>query len=76
MTGSVRKVIGESFDAYAVSPRKEWVLEWPGQIVICTSTIYWTQEVTDWMVRKDGLQVPKHSEFKILCIFYRQHIIT
>ena len=63
MMGSVRKVIGESFDAYAVTPRKEWVLEWPGQIVICTGTIYWTQEVTDWMVRKDGLQVSKRSEF-------------
>lgn len=57
MIASVRKVIGESFTAYASTSRGNWVLEWPGQIVICVSSIYWTAEVTEAMKRPDGIQV-------------------
>ena len=32
-------------EAYTISPRKEWVREWPGQVVIAGGQIYWTQEV-------------------------------
>eukprot|EP00898_Chlorokybus_atmophyticus_P003847 jgi/Chlat1/4463/Chrsp29S04567 len=35
-----------SVAAYATVPREEWVLAWPGQVVLVVSAIYWTQQVT------------------------------
>ncbi|KAL7754356.1 hypothetical protein RI367_000337 [Sorochytrium milnesiophthora] len=39
---SVRSVIEAALRAYTTKPREEWVLDWPGQAVICVSSIYWT----------------------------------
>lgn len=57
MVSSIRSVIGEAFEAYAGSQRNRWVLEWPGQIVLCVSSIYWTAEVTEAMKAEDGMEV-------------------
>ncbi|CAG7837267.1 unnamed protein product [Allacma fusca] len=45
MIMSVRDVIANSRDAYAHSPRSEWVIKWPGMVVLCVSQIFWTMEV-------------------------------
>lgn len=47
MTLSIRMIIKEALAAYATRDRKQWVLEWPGQIVICASQVYWTNEVEE-----------------------------
>ncbi|XP_071816044.1 dynein axonemal heavy chain 12-like isoform X3 [Apostichopus japonicus] len=42
---SVRDVVESSYAAYGVEERVLWVQEWPGQVVLCVSQIYWTVEV-------------------------------
>ncbi|KAI5612480.1 dynein heavy chain 12, axonemal isoform X1 [Silurus asotus] len=45
MLRSVRDVIDKARLAYPESKRSQWVCDWPGQVVLCTSQIYWTLEV-------------------------------
>ncbi|GAU94329.1 hypothetical protein RvY_06121 [Ramazzottius varieornatus] len=45
MISSIRDVIAKALQDYAVVPRKEWVVKWPGQAVLCVSQTYWTSEV-------------------------------
>ncbi|XP_041823134.1 dynein heavy chain 3, axonemal [Melanotaenia boesemani] len=47
MLNSVRHVIYQGVTQYAEVPRKQWVLQWPGQVVICASSIFWTSEVSE-----------------------------
>ncbi|XP_068431186.1 dynein axonemal heavy chain 3 isoform X2 [Clinocottus analis] len=47
MLRSVRHVIYEGMIQYTEVPRKKWVLQWPGQVVICASSIFWTTEVSE-----------------------------
>ncbi|XP_068084555.1 dynein axonemal heavy chain 3 [Anabrus simplex] len=47
MRQSLKDVIMEAITAYFANPRAEWVLSWPGQIVICASCIHWTAEVSE-----------------------------
>ncbi len=36
--------------AYPTRPREQWILEWPGQVVIAVGQTYWTQAVTAGIV--------------------------
>ena len=51
---SLREVMAEAVEAYPKTPRKEWVLNWPGQVVLASSTIHWTAEVTQVWTRGGG----------------------
>ncbi|XP_069795725.1 dynein axonemal heavy chain 12 isoform X2 [Narcine bancroftii] len=45
MHKSVLDVIDQSQQDYPERKRTEWVISWPGQVVICVSQIFWTAEV-------------------------------
>ena len=43
---SLEEEMSRAIDSYPQLPFKQWCLCWPGQIVLATSIIYWTAEVT------------------------------
>ncbi|CAG11277.1 unnamed protein product, partial [Tetraodon nigroviridis] len=45
MLRSVRDEVARSTVAYAETERNQWVKEWPGQVVLCSSQVFWTLEV-------------------------------
>ncbi|MEJ1273900.1 hypothetical protein NN561_004775 [Cricetulus griseus] len=65
MLASMRQVIENGIEAYAQVPRKAWVLQWPGQVVICVSSIFWTKEVSEALVEDTMLDFLKKSNEQI-----------
>ncbi|XP_051768758.1 dynein axonemal heavy chain 1 [Ctenopharyngodon idella] len=53
MKASVRDNISRSLQAYVEHPRTEWVLSWPGQVVIAGCQTFWTQEVSESLDKGD-----------------------
>uniref|UniRef100_A0A7N5JN32 Dynein axonemal heavy chain 3 n=1 Tax=Ailuropoda melanoleuca TaxID=9646 RepID=A0A7N5JN32_AILME len=47
------------YPAQAKVPRNKWVLQWPGQVVICVSSIFWTKEVSQALdfLKKSNVQI-------------------
>lgn len=47
MRSSVRQQVVLAMAAYANTPRKQWVREWPAMVVLAVSAIYWSREVEE-----------------------------
>ena len=45
MLNSVQNIIKLAYEAFTKTPREKWVLNWPGQVVIAVSQIFWTLEL-------------------------------
>jgi dynein heavy chain, axonemal len=43
MKRTLHKTAGNALQAYAQGERSKWILEWPGQLVLNCSQVYWTQ---------------------------------
>ncbi|KAJ3371981.1 Dynein heavy chain 7, axonemal [Kappamyces sp. JEL0680] len=58
MLGSMRYTVSQGYEAYKTTPREQWVLKWPGQVVLGVSQIFWTAEVEQAIQsgREDGLR--------------------
>jgi dynein heavy chain len=72
MQSSVHQQVTNAMKAYSETKREKWVLEWPGQVVLCVSQIYWTQEVTQ-VIRKGGRK-PLRS-YKDLCTKQLEEVV-
>ncbi|KAG2469298.1 DYH7 protein, partial [Polypterus senegalus] len=55
MKESLQLVMMKSITAYPETLRQHWVLQWPGQVVLATSAIYWTMEVSQAIALESGL---------------------
>jgi len=55
MKDSIQKVMGESVASYPTTPREKWILDWPGQIVLGASQVFWTKATGD-AIREAGSQ--------------------
>uniref|UniRef100_A0A674AYD2 Dynein axonemal heavy chain 12 n=1 Tax=Salmo trutta TaxID=8032 RepID=A0A674AYD2_SALTR len=51
-------------DAYGETSRSQWVRDWPGQVVLCTSQIFWTLEVHEAIGGGAQVGAPGHSQLK------------
>jgi dynein heavy chain, axonemal len=60
MTGSLKKIIQSSIQDYEKTLRSKWVIEWPGQVVICVSQVYWTKE-SELAIQTNSLDVNRIS---------------
>lgn len=47
MLSSMKDVINRSVVDYGNTKRRDWVLKWPGQVILCADQIFWTAEVSD-----------------------------
>ncbi|KAK2587842.1 hypothetical protein KPH14_003939 [Odynerus spinipes] len=57
MRKSIRQVVKNAIDAYYIKERTAWVLDWPGQTILCVGQTYWTLQVEEAMLRGvQGLQ--------------------
>ncbi|KAK0178126.1 hypothetical protein PV328_002104, partial [Microctonus aethiopoides] len=45
MKKSIRAQVIRAKDAYSTKERSKWVLDWPGQTVLCIAQLYWTADV-------------------------------
>lgn len=67
MLESVRDVIIAAKEAYVNTDRHKWVTEWPGQVVIFVSQLFWTQQVHEFLAAggnqglKDLVKVLQHQ---------------
>ncbi|XP_050461697.1 dynein axonemal heavy chain 7-like [Cataglyphis hispanica] len=50
MRKSVCYMVHQAILAYHTKKRTTWVLEWPGQTVLCVGQTYWTQQVEEAMM--------------------------
>jgi hypothetical protein len=62
MFDAIHDVTSRGIIDYAARPRHEWVLHWPGMVVLVVTAVYWTRgeapvspELPSWVLSKPCL---------------------
>lgn len=63
MMQSISEIINNAVKEYIYSQRTEWVLKWPGMVVLCASTVNWTAEV-ETAIEQKSLSVSEIFKLK------------
>ena len=58
MKMSLMEVMKKAVKEYPTIPRKDWVVKWPGQVVLAASQIHWTSEVTQVSLVNESTGLP------------------
>ena len=56
--------------AYAAQAREQWVLEWPGQVVLAVTAIFWTSAVANAL--KNGIPGKQQLSCRVVKLPQRQ----
>ena len=61
MFDNIAYITGEGIKSYGAKPRDQWVLDWPGMVVLVVTAVFWTKQVTEAI--SDGTRaVGKYEE--------------
>jgi len=62
MKSSIKEVISNGLNEYPTMPRDQWVLNWPGQVVITVTQIMFTTEVTEVLDTEAARGLPNYLQ--------------
>lgn len=62
MKMSIRQQIELSLKEYAEIPRTQWVLRWPGQVVLVGSQTFWTKELGEAILNRGNAGVKEYAD--------------
>ena len=62
MKDSLHTVHAKCVDAYKQTKRADWILQWPGQVILSVSQIYWTEDVTKAIQDEGSVGLEKHGK--------------
>eukprot|EP00794_Sanderia_malayensis_P012733 gene12733-14038_t len=62
MRKSLKEILFDALQAYSEMDRKDWVLRWPGQIVIAGCQTYWTSEVSEALEEDNLPELYEHLQ--------------
>lgn len=68
MRTELRTILSDSVKAYGSKPRHEWLFDWPSQLILVVSQIYWCQEVEDALSKVaggDAAALKSYNEFQV-----------
>ena len=54
MRDTVKDVVQRGIEDYPTKDRITWVQDWPGQVVLCVSQLFWTREFEECILESGG----------------------